>query len=305
MRQHRRLAGLVLGTSALAGTICFTGVHLLRTPGVVRAQNKLSGPTHREAGYVTPEACAGCHRDIWETYRRTGMARSFYRPAPANTIEDYTKNNTFYHQPSDSYFTMLRRDGKYYQRRYQIDLNGNQINPVEKQIDFILGSGNHSRAYLHRTAQNKLIELPLAWYAEQGGYWAMNPGYDRPHHDGFRREITYDCMFCHNRYPEIPAENDQPFAEPVYADTLPEGIDCQRCHGPGRTHAQLAKISGAKPEDIRNPSLTRHASGRSARWKSVCSAILRPPAFPCRTRFSGMSEARSLTGRVSLWPRSS
>src|SRR5438046_10612296 len=92
--------------------------------------------------------CAGCHRDVWETYRRTGMGRSFYRPSPENTVEDFTGKNTFYHQPSDSYFTMLRRDGKYYQRRYQTDSSGKQVNVMEEQIDYIMGSGNHSRAYL-------------------------------------------------------------------------------------------------------------------------------------------------------------
>jgi hypothetical protein len=46
----------------------------------------------------------------------------------------------------------------------------------------------------HRTGRDTLVELPLAWYAEKKGYWAMNPGYDRPNHDGFRRTVTYDCM---------------------------------------------------------------------------------------------------------------
>src|SRR5947209_12180734 len=122
---------------------------------------------------------------------------------------------------------MLRRDGNYYQRRYQLDSGGKQLNVMEKRIDYVMGSGNHARAYLHRTASNTLIELPLAWYAENGGYWAMNPGYDRPDHDGFRRPIAYDCMFCYNAYPEIPAANAQPFAPPVFPGALPEGIDCQ------------------------------------------------------------------------------
>src|SRR5436190_147663 len=122
---------------------------------------------------------------------------------------------------------------------------------MEKQIDFVMGSGNHARAYLNRTVRNALVELPLAWYAENGGYWSMNPGYDLPDHEGFRRKIAYDCMFCHNGYPKIPAGHDRPFAESVYLDPLPEGIDCQRCHGPGRKHAELAKTARAKPDEIR------------------------------------------------------
>ncbi len=207
------------------------------------------------------------------------MARSFYRPSPVNTVEDYTRKNTFYHQASDSYFTMLQRDGKYYQRRYQIGPDGKQTNVMEKQIDFIMGSGNHSRAYLHRTGRNTLIELPLAWYAEKGGYWAMNPGYDRPDHDGFRRPVTYDCMFCHNAYPEIPAGHDQPLADPVYAGSLPEGIDCQRCHGPGRTHAQLAK-TGATPEAIRNSIVNPSRLGAQRQMEVCMQCHLETTSFP-------------------------
>jgi predicted CXXCH cytochrome family protein len=196
--------------------------------------------------------CASCHSDIWESWRRTAMGRSFYRPSPENVLEDFTNHNSFYHQPSNSYFTMLRRDSEYYQRRYQLDSGGKQVNVMEKRIDYIVGSGNHARTYLHRTTANTLIELPLGWYAEKGGYWAMNPGYDRPNHDGFRRPITYECMFCHNAYPAIPAGNEQPFAPPVYTGALPEGIDCQRCHGTGARHAQLASAAGASRQDIRN-----------------------------------------------------
>ena len=189
-------------------------------------------------------ACSGCHREIWESYRRTGMGRSFYLPAPQRMVEDFTRNNTYYHPPSESWFGMLQRDGKYFQRRWQIDSSGKQIHVMEKQIDYVLGSGNHARTYLHRTPANTLIELPLGWYAEKGGYWAMNPGYDRPDHNGFRRPITYDCMFCHNAYPKIPAKNEKPFAESVYTGPLPEGIDCERCHGSGARHIKQAGARG-------------------------------------------------------------
>lgn len=220
--------------------------------------------------------CAGCHQKIWETYRRTGMGRSFYRPSPANMVEDFTSRNTYYHQQSASYFSMLQRNGKYYQRRYQVDSGGKQINVMEKQVDYIMGSGNHARTYLHRTAAGALIELPLGWYAEKGGYWAMNPGYDRPDHDGFRRPITYDCMFCHNAYPRIPAAS----GPQVYSGALPEGIDCQRCHGPGTRHVQLAGTPGVKTEEVRkaivNPS--RLSAERQMEVCMVCH--LETTSFP-------------------------
>ncbi len=267
----------------LAVNVCLSCVPLLFAQSVPPSGNK-SSAVGEDAGYVNPEVCAGCHRDVWETYKRTGMAQSFYRRSAANTVEDYSDKNTYYHKASDSYYSMVKRDGKFYQRRYQIDFAGKQVNVMEKQVDFIMGSGNHARTYLQRTGRDTLIELPLGWYSEKGGYWAMNPGYDRPDHMGFRRLISYDCMFCHNGYPKIPAGNEQPFSEPVYSGSLPEGIDCQRCHGPGRQHAQLANTlkdqAGAPLKEIRQ-SIVNPSRLSPERQMELCMAChLESTSFP-------------------------
>jgi tetratricopeptide (TPR) repeat protein len=47
-------------------------------------------------------------------------------------------------------------------------------------------------------------------------------------------------MSCHNAYPAIPEGYETPGSEPVYSGALPEGIDCQRCHGPGSDHVRTA-----------------------------------------------------------------
>ena len=60
-----------------------------------------------DAGYLPPSACAACHRAISESYRRTAMGRSFYRPTPENTVEDYSRNNQYFHPASGQYYTMI------------------------------------------------------------------------------------------------------------------------------------------------------------------------------------------------------
>jgi tetratricopeptide (TPR) repeat protein/mono/diheme cytochrome c family protein len=272
----RWLAGLIQATLVLA--LITWSVRLLRTPPVVRAQAEASPAIHREPGYVAPQTCEPCHRKIWQTYQLTGMARSFHGPDISNTLA--AGANTFYHRASGSHFDMLERGAEFFQRRYQLDSAGRQIDVMEKRIDFVMGSGNHSRAYLHRTERGTLVELPLAWYSEKGGSWAMNPGYDRPDNDGFRRAITYDCMFCHNGYPAIPATNQQPFAEPVYAGPLPQGIDCQRCHGPGANHVRLAKTMGARAEDIRKSVLNPSRLSPERRMEVCMQCHLETTSFP-------------------------
>ena len=176
--------------------------------------------------------CVPCHAEIAASFQKTGMGRSFSAMRDGNFAE-----KPYYHEASDSYFVMLERGGRVLQRRWQLDVADKETNVEEKQVDFVLGSGNHAKTYLHLTSRGTLQQLPLGWYAENGGYFAMNPGYDRPDFPGSTRAISYECMACHNAYPKIPAANREEGAEAKYLAPIPAGIDCQRCHGPGQEHA--------------------------------------------------------------------
>jgi predicted CXXCH cytochrome family protein len=209
-----------------------------------------------DAGYVDPAVCASCHRQIAEDYARTGMGRSFRSVRSGAALPEFD-GATFRHDASEQYFTPYRKDGKYYLRRHQTGFGGSGANVLESEIDYVFGSGNHARSYLHRTPAGTLIELPLTWYAEEGGRWSMSPAYDRPDHSGFSREATYRCLFCHNGYPEIEPGADSWDGASAFPERLPEGIDCQRCHGPGRDHLNAVQ-GGAAPQRVRgsivNPS---------------------------------------------------
>jgi Tfp pilus assembly protein PilF len=171
------------------------------------------------------------------------MARSFYKPRPVEPVR-------YYHKLSDTWYSIEERGGSYYQRRWRIGYEGKETEVQESRIDYAMGSGNHVRTYLHRTERGALIELPLAWYSENGGEWAMNPGHDRDYALP-PRAVAYECMFCHNSYPRIPAGHEEPGSEPLYEGALPEGIGCERCHGDGANHMRIAQTAGAKAEDIR------------------------------------------------------
>ena len=161
----------------------------------------------------------------------------------------FTERHKFYHQPSGRHYTLIERDGKFFQRRHQTGPSGIEINTFEREIHFVVGSGNHAKSFLHRSSDGRLYELPLAWYAAQGGHWAMNPGFDHPNHPDFRREIPHECVFCHTAYPALPPGADNVGSEPLFPPKLPEGIDCQRCHGPGGDHIQAPNKT-----NIVNPS---------------------------------------------------
>ena len=178
------------------------------------------------------DSCQPCHASIVQSYARTGMGRSFFPLSATTRIEDFSHRNRLQHEASRSDFRMEEREGRFYMRR---EANGYAL---EKEIHYVLGSGNHARSYVHRTEAGRLYTLPVSWYADPakqgGGFWGMAPGFDRADHPHFRRRITYDCFFCHNGYPQLPAGADA--ADAVFQGALPQGIDCSRCHGDAARH---------------------------------------------------------------------
>jgi tetratricopeptide (TPR) repeat protein len=167
------------------------------------------------------------------------MARSFYRQTPDNVIEDYERNNHLFHADSNRHYRMIRRGDRFFQQRYQRDADGRESHLFEQEVTFIIGSGNHSRSYVNLSDGGVLTQLPVSWYPQEKR-WAMSPGYDRPRHHDFSRKIDYGCMFCHNAYPQLAEGADLYGRETLFPRDLPQGINCQRCHGPGSQHVELA-----------------------------------------------------------------
>lgn len=178
------------------------------------------------------------------------MGRSFSRAKPGAI----PAAGAFYHKPSDRYYRFSSRGDAFFLNRHQIGFAGQPTNELEKAIDFVVGSGNHARTYLHRNPDGRLVELPVSWYAEKGGYLAMSPGYDNARQEDFRRPVPDDCLFCHNGYPRAG---------------LAEGIDCQRCHGPGAAHVAAAGSGKAQPSQIRAAIVNPARLGRE-RQLDVC-----------------------------------
>jgi tetratricopeptide (TPR) repeat protein len=227
------------------------------------ACSRQAGPppaAERQEAYADPRSCTPCHQEIAKTYQQTGMGRAFRPATPADA-----PLTPFTHSLSGRRYQFSSRGGKLFLKRELED----GTNAVEKEIHYVLGSGNHARSYLHRTPENRLIEMPVNWYPPKGGYLAMSPGYDRADHFDMRRAIGYECMFCHNGYPKLPNATSED--DPVYPAELPQGIDCQRCHGPGAAH-----VKNAVRGNILNPKTLS-----KPRQLEVCMQChLEPTSYP-------------------------
>ncbi len=197
------------------------------------------------AMFVNDAQCTSCHKPIVRTFHDVGMSKSFYRPRQDDVIEDFSKL-PFRHAKSGDVMELRWRDGKLIFRR----VNGQSV--FEQPVDWILGSGHHARTYLYQTPNGELYQLPLAWYTQMHE-WGMAPGYDRPDHEGVLRRARQECLFCHNAYlgDRGQGTGDRGYwSDQTFPATLPEGIGCQRCHGPGSEHVALAS-AGADNAQVR------------------------------------------------------
>lgn len=199
------------------------------------------------AGYVPDAACGSCHADIAASFADVAMAQNFYRPSADRVIEEFGET-PYFHEPSGRYYRMELRDEAYLFHRYRLAEDGTRLDQFDVKVDWIVGSGNHSRVYVYQTPDGNLYQLPLAWYS-QDRRWAMAPGFEFADHKGVTRPVERRCMACHNAYPDVPAGSDRIGMPEDFPTDLPQGIGCQRCHGPGAAHVQLAldrEISGAE-----------------------------------------------------------
>src|SRR5262245_46582133 len=82
-----------------------------------RAPESRPAVTREDAAdrYADASSCANCHAKIANTYALTGMARSFARLGSGRSWLGTA--GRLHHKASDRHYTMLQRDGRFYQRR--------------------------------------------------------------------------------------------------------------------------------------------------------------------------------------------
>ncbi|QGX99449.1 tetratricopeptide repeat protein [Roseovarius faecimaris] len=218
-------------------------------------------------GYVPDAICAECHADKAESFAEMGMARSFYRPHPDKVIENFSPD-AFFHEATNRLYGMAYRDGEYIFTRHSRAPDGSLIDGFSVKVDWIMGSGNHSRVYLYQTEDGALFQLPLAWYSQEGK-WAMAPGFEFDRHLGVARDVPQRCMACHNAFADYPEGSGRAQMPRLYPKDMPEGIGCQRCHGPGGEHVARA-LSGEGEIDALRAAIVHPGKLPRERLYSIC-----------------------------------
>jgi hypothetical protein len=186
------------------------------------------------ATYVGTEVCAACHGDVYETFMKTGMGSSFGRATQEKSSAKFGVDHIVYDTANDLYYKPFWDGEDLYIREFRLKENDTVHNRLEK-IDYIIGSGHHTNSHLVKKGEY-LVQAPLTFYV-QDGKWDLPPGFEGGNNSRFTRIIDQECMSCHNALPEMKPKSTRQFA------SIPHGISCERCHGPGSVHAQLMSLN--------------------------------------------------------------
>ena len=183
---------------------------------------------HPDVKYVGDEACALCHDQQTESFRRHPMGRSLFPmgSAPLRPPIDEKHRNPF--SALARSFRIEQNGGRTVHHEFRGRASDAPIYDFPMEVKYAIGSGTHAQSYLWEK-EGYLLQTPISWYAQKG-IWDVSPGWLDV---GGGRSVDGRCLFCHSNRVEPMAGYANRFAEPVFRGHT---IGCERCHGPGEKH---------------------------------------------------------------------
>ncbi len=184
---------------------------------------------HDSVNYVGKETCLSCHAGAHQSYLETGMGQSFGVANKNKSAGRFEHNPVVYDFKLDFHYQPYFNGDTLYIKEFR--LNGKDtIHKRIQKIQYIIGSGHHTNSHLF-SSNGYVFQAPLTFYTQKG-IWDLPPGFENGFNSRFSRQIGLECMACHNAIPQFVEGSENKFLK------IPEGIDCERCHGPGSIHVR-------------------------------------------------------------------
>ncbi len=226
-----------------------------------------------DAKYVGMSTCATCHQAIYESFLRTGMGQSFKVAQRNKSVADFSKADVADTTTGYEYHAQWDKDSLFVTERLVPD------HQFTKQVNYIVGSGQHTNSHLW-LQNGYLYQVPMTFYSQKRK-WDLPPGFEGGNNTRFDRKIGLECMACHNAFPDFIMGSENKYR------SLPQGINCERCHGPGSYHVKLR--SESPPVDTA---------------KEIDYSIVNPAKLPVERQFD-ICQRCHLQGNTVLKPNRS
>jgi hypothetical protein len=193
----------------------------------------------RGTDYAGSESCIQCH----QTQHQTAILSTHYKASSPGTKENilghFTNGHNTFVYDKNTKLVMEERNDSLYQVLYK---NGNEVKAYPFDVIFGIKHAQTSGYWKN----HHLYELPISYYKSING-WATSPNYSSTTAD-FNKKIQKECFACHSsnvasRY--ITTKSSETYTymgmdveDLMNKQTVIYGIDCERCHGPAKTHVQ-------------------------------------------------------------------
>lgn len=188
------------------------------------------------AQYVGMDQCKLCHQDIYNSFIETGMGKSFDVASKKKSSAKFDKHTVLYDKFSDFYYQPFWKNDSMMIMEFRLEGKDTVYKRIEK-VDYIIGSGQHTNSHM-QSVNGYFNQMPMTYYTQQGK-WDLPPGFENGFNTRFSRKIGLECMSCHNSLPNFVEGSENKYS------SVPNGITCERCHGPGSIHIQQ-RSTGSK-----------------------------------------------------------
>ncbi|MEO6169268.1 MAG: tetratricopeptide repeat protein [Chitinophagales bacterium] len=185
-------------------------------------------------GYMGMNTCKTCHQQIYETFIKTGMGKSWDVATPQKSSARFDTHDVVYDAHRNFYYKPFWKDSLLYIMEYRLE-GEDTIYKRTEEISYIVGSGQHTNSHIWQ-ANGYLYQAPLTFYTQKG-IWELPPGFEDGLNTRWNRIISIECMNCHNMYPQFDTASENKFV------SVKNGIECERCHGAGEAHVN-EKLKG-------------------------------------------------------------
>ncbi len=222
----------------------FVCVFLLFTCREKSEPNPYRNINNTDATYVGMSECRQCHEAVYQTFKETGMGKSWDLASKEKSSADFSdKHAPVYDSILNFYYKAFWKDTLLYIKEYRLD-GKDTTHYREQKIDYIVGSGQHTNSHLFEI-NGYLHQAPITFYTQKGK-WDLAPGFEDGSNTRFDRKIETECITCHNGYPKHVEGSLNKYTQ------VQRGIDCERCHGPGSLHV-AEKRSGKIIDTSKGP----------------------------------------------------
>jgi tetratricopeptide (TPR) repeat protein len=252
-RSRRWVAGAAVGLFAVAvGAAAYWWPR--PKPAVVPVANRTDDDDWNEPatvanpGYVGMQACAKCHAKRVAEFPKTKHFKACREPEPGMMAPGFAPDKgAFTVRDPDIQFEMTQRGNDFFQANTRDTPDGRRRS--ESKVGLVYGSSGAADEMYFAWHGDALFELPVAWLYPLGR-WGIEPFNPFGNAD-MSRTVTTRCLECHNTWIEHVRGSENKYVR----DHMHLGVTCEKCHGPGREHAEyhIANPQAAEAHAIVHP----------------------------------------------------